>query len=706
MTWWKWLLLGIRPEIGAERPGERAQTRWGRWWERHPRTLRLLALIALGWGVVYLVWRIGWSAQGANLWLSTVLLVCESYGLYSLAMLTWFGWERPAAVRPPLRTSEPPTVDVYVCTYDEPESVLSATLIGCAALRHPHTTYLLDDGHRPEAAALAAQYGARYLTRTERTHAKAGNINSALERTEGTLVLVLDADHVPLPDTLDALVGYFDDPRVALVQTPHDFSNHDSVQHYEPGRHEQSVFFSVVMPGKDRHNAAFWCGSGAVIRRAALREVGGVATDTIAEDFHTTIKLHQAGWRTRYHDEVLIQGLAPHDLASYLLQRDRWARGNLAVFGTRQSPLWARRLTVAQRLSYFGSLTSYLAGPVRLLTLATLAAMLWSGQLALHATVATLGLLWAPATLLSIGAGSGLCRGYQRIADTTHFELSTAEIYGRALRCVIHPGRTTFRVTPKEGVDVGGWTALSQLRLLLAVAGALTLGVIARLLTDLGVGVLPPVHGIARWIVPTLALIELRRVLRTLVRLGGRSQLRTQYRVSLHAPVSLTVAGLEPAILICHSTDLTPAGIGLRTGSALPVGLHARALVSLPTLGDDPLPIALGVEIVSCRPAGDGWAVGALIRDADPAAHRRLLEYCHVLAPLHRLRGRENVPPVAEAPFGTVRSLQPGQASGSVPPAVPVPDRDPWDWTIPLASAATTRRAPARRPGRREPARV
>jgi len=31
---------------------------------------------------------------------------------------------------------------------------------------------------------------------------------------------MLDADHVPMPDALDAMVGYFDDERVALVQSP------------------------------------------------------------------------------------------------------------------------------------------------------------------------------------------------------------------------------------------------------------------------------------------------------------------------------------------------------------------------------------------------------------------------------------------------------------------------------------------------------
>ena len=34
-------------------------------------------------------------------------------------------------------------------------------------------------------------------------------------------------------------------------------------------------------------NATFFCGSCAVLRREALDEVGGVATDTVTEDAHT-----------------------------------------------------------------------------------------------------------------------------------------------------------------------------------------------------------------------------------------------------------------------------------------------------------------------------------------------------------------------------------------------------------------------------------
>ena len=140
-----------------------------------------------------------------------MLLTTEIYGIWALAALTWFSWSRPAVSTPPSTPGH--VIDVYVCTYDEPTEVVAATLAGCRALAYPHTTYLLDDGRRREMRELAELAGARYLTRPDNSHAKAGNINAALPRTEGDLVLMLDADHVPMPDALDAMVGYFDDER-------------------------------------------------------------------------------------------------------------------------------------------------------------------------------------------------------------------------------------------------------------------------------------------------------------------------------------------------------------------------------------------------------------------------------------------------------------------------------------------------------------
>jgi cellulose synthase (UDP-forming) len=625
--------------------GNGEQTRAGRFFDRHPRLLRALALVALLWGVGYLTWRVGWSGEGASPVLFAMLLVTELYGLYALAILTWFSWSRPPAMRPQATPGR--AVDVYVCTYDEPAEVVMATLAGCRALIYPHTTWLLDDGRRPEMEEIAKLAGARYLTRADNSHAKAGNLNAALPRTEGDLVLVLDADHVPMPDALDALVGYFDDERMAVVQTPHDFFNHDSAQHYAVGRHEQSLFYRVVCPGKNRHGATYWCGSAALINRHALLEIGGVATETIAEDFHTTIRLLRDGWRSRYHDEVLVQGLAPHDLDGYLLQRDRWARGNLAVFTLPESPLRARELSPLQRLSYLASLLSYLAPPMRLLLLVTLGLVLWTGAFPMKISVVALAALWLPSLVLNLGAGAGLARGYMRIPETAHYELLTMEIYSRALRCVVRPGKTAFKVTPKQGTDGGGFDAVRKLHLVLFCTVMLATGTLLRLLDLAGVGPLPDMPGIAAVVVPLLGLFELRRLLKTIHAVGRRRQRRLVYRFEGDAEAHcFSDDGHVPARLV----DASASGVGLVAEAALEIGARPAVLLQLADATGSVHEVSAQVEVCSVREVDGSFLVGATIAEIDPDSRLRLMEWCYVVCSHERLRGhRPSAPPVPES---------------------------------------------------------
>jgi len=614
------------------------QTKLGQFFDRRPRLLRALALLALAWGAGYLTWRVGWSGEGASPVVFAMLLATEVYGLYALGILTWFSWSRPPAERP--ATTMGRKVDVYVCTYDEPVEVVMATLAGCRALTYPHTTYLLDDGRRSEMKEIAELAGAHYLTRGDNSHAKAGNLNTALPRTEGDLVFILDADHVPLPDALDALVGYFDDERMAIVQTPHDFFNHDSVQHYRVGRHEQSLFYRVVCPGKDRHGAAYWCGSAALINRQALIDIGGVATETIAEDFHTTIRLERFGWRTRYHDEVLVQGLAPHDLDGYLLQRDRWARGNLAVFTLPESPLRAKTLSLKQRLSFMASLLAYLAPPMRLLLLLTLGVVLWTGELPMKISIAALAALWLPSVALNFSAGAALARGYMRVPESAHYELLTMEIYTRALRCVIRPGRTAFKVTPKQGRDGGGFDSLRKLHLVLFCTVLLLSGTVMRLLDLVGAGPLPDLPGIAAVVVPLLGIYELRRLFATSSVVMRRRQRRLVYRFEGDAEAHVYSADAHtPARLV----DASAAGVGLVAEAPLELGSEPAVLLQLSDARGELHEVAAKVEVRTCREAAGKHLIGATIVEIDPDARLRLMEWCYVVCTHERLRGHRPV---------------------------------------------------------------
>jgi cellulose synthase (UDP-forming) len=627
--------VSITPVMSASGPQRHLD------FEGRDRLVRVVAALALVWGGAYLVWRVVDTWRGAQPEMFVVLLACELFGWVMLASFAFLAWRVPTSYRPDIGWR--PTVDVYVCTFDENLDVLGATLVGCDRITYPHTTWVLDDGCRDEVRILATRFGANCLTRPTHEHAKAGNINHALEHTNGQLLLILDADHVPQPDILDATVGYFDDPSVALVQTPHDFGNHDSFQHFDTGRHDQSMFFEVIMPGKDRHDGAFWCGSAAVILRHALEGIGGIATETVAEDFHTTIRLHGQGWHTRYHDETLVQGLAPHDLATFLLQRDRWARGNLAVLRTPENPVVAVNLSARQRVSYLSSLLGYFVPLQRLAMVGVLVAMLVSGRLPLHATLWQFGLSWMPWMALNLAASSLLCRGRASLWDGSYTALLTTEIFARATFVLVHPFRSSFKVTPKDGIDDGGWPAARQLRLVLVLVmtGTVLAAVIVRSLALAGVVPLPPLRGLAVVAGLAFGMWELVLVGAALRRVTRRHQIRRHYRVPVEA------AGIVDDTLV-RAVDLTAGGAGVIGPVCIEVGTEVGLRLELPSVSGEVRDVRVRFTIASSRPAeGLGWRMGGTLTPVTEADGEALIEHCHVFTSRTRLTETGRLIPAA-----------------------------------------------------------
>ncbi len=237
--------------------------------------VRILGVLVVSFGAIYIGWRwtstVAWSAW----WIAVPLVVAETYSfgesvLYSLTM--WNARRRPS----PPAALPGRTVDIFITTYNEPLELVMKTAIAARDVTYPHDTWILDDGNRPEFAAAAAAAGVGYITRGAEWEgrarfAKAGNVNNALSRTTGEFVAILDADQVPEPRFLDRVLGYFDDPEVALVQTPQHFWN---VSPTDPLGSQAELFYGPIQQGKDGWDAAFFCGSNAVLRREALMALG------------------------------------------------------------------------------------------------------------------------------------------------------------------------------------------------------------------------------------------------------------------------------------------------------------------------------------------------------------------------------------------------------------------------------------------------
>ena len=240
---------------------------------------------------------------------------------------------------------------------------------------------------------------------------------------------------------------------MALVQTPQDFYNVTSFEHgsgiaYGEPFHEQTLFYRLLQPGKNRWNAAFWCGTSALVRAEALRAVGGAATDTITEDIHTTIRFHRAGWRTVYHNEVLARGLAADDVGQYQLQRNRWGTGAMQVLRI-ENPLIVRGLTLGQRLAYAATLLGWFDSWRTLGFLALPPLVLISGQIPIIADGLTFAVAFGVTYGLQQAALYLLGRGAYRPILSIVFDLVRVSPNFLATLTLFSSRTPRFRVTPK-----------------------------------------------------------------------------------------------------------------------------------------------------------------------------------------------------------------------------------------------------------------
>ncbi|MCM2311141.1 MAG: UDP-forming cellulose synthase catalytic subunit [Steroidobacteraceae bacterium] len=409
---------------------------------------------------------------------SVTLLAAEAYGICMLLLGIWLNVEplRRRPVAPVGPTEQWPPVDVLIPTYDEEPELLELTLIAATQIRYPASrlrVFLCDDGGTAQqisdrdsgraqhAAAragalrtLCARVGATYLTRERNECAKAGNLNEALRRTSGDLILVLDADHVPTEDFLENTVGLFQRDRdLFLVQTPHFFISADPVEKnlrvFGSMPSENEMFYARIQHGLDFWESSFFCGSAAVLRRCHLEAIGGLASDTVTEDAESALALHARGLKSAYVDRPMIAGLQPATYASYVVQRMRWAQGMAQIF-LLKNPLRTPGLTLSQRLAYFNSTFFWFFAFARVVFLLAPAAYLVFGLRIFEGSLAEFTAYALPHVIGVLLIGD-LLFGRVRWALTSElYELLQAMYNLPALLQVIRdPRRADFRVTPK-----------------------------------------------------------------------------------------------------------------------------------------------------------------------------------------------------------------------------------------------------------------
>jgi len=402
-----------------------------------------MAGLTIGLGIWYLAWRWSASLNPDALWFAIPVALAETAAF--LGTLLFFNdiWASGDAPRCPPPTSRdqaglsgdgPISVDLLITTYDEDPELVRHSLRDAAKVDVPEhirvTLHVLDDGDRPEMAQVANQEGAIYHRRACNRGYKAGNLRNALLQSGGDFVVICDADTRLFPSFLRHTLGYFRDPDIAWVQTPHWFYDIPEGRRRrgwlaqrvlrklgmtrtgaDPFLSDPGLFFDVIQRRRNRNGASFCCGAASIHRREAVfqgaltrwhcdasraatgRCAPGDATAHkmtemtpflyhVSEDILTSIHLHSnetRPWRSVYHPEVEAKMLSPWGMPSWAAQKLKYAGGTFDI-AFRHNPLFKRGMPWRIKLHYAATFWSYLASFGLLILLIAPVITLFTGQ--------------------------------------------------------------------------------------------------------------------------------------------------------------------------------------------------------------------------------------------------------------------------------------------------------------------------------------
>ncbi|MFD7505317.1 glycosyltransferase family 2 protein [Streptomyces sp. NPDC059850] len=359
----------------------------------------------------------------------------------------------------------------------EPIAMVRATLEGAVRIRHQGTmdVWLLDEGDDAEVKDLCARLGVRHFSRKGiekwnqpkgafRARTKHGNYNAWLDAhgDDYEFMACVDTDHVPLPNFLERMLGYFRDPDVSFVVGPQVYGNYDGAV-TKAAESQQFLFHALIQRAGNAYGSPMFVGTNNAVRISALRAIGGLY-DSITEDMATGFELHRhrnpatgRKWRSVYTPDVLAVGEGPSSWTDFFTQQMRWSRG---TYETVLKQFWKAPFTLppGKLLNYTLLITYYPMTAVNwVLSALSCTLFLMLGAAGLDIPAELWMMLYSDAAMLQIGLyiwnrrhnvsphepeGSGGLAGMLLSA-------LSAPIYVKSLFDAVLRRKSRFVVTPK-----------------------------------------------------------------------------------------------------------------------------------------------------------------------------------------------------------------------------------------------------------------
>ena len=388
--------------------------------------------------------------------------------------------KRPPAASPP---SVWPSVSVHVPVYNE-KSVVSRLLDSVIAFDYPRDKLeiIVVDDSDDGTTALLQSYKERYpelvtvIHRERREGFKAGALQTALVSSKSEFLAVFDADHVPPTDFLQRMIPYLcHDSTMAFAQARPTYLNDGNSWVARALSLGMDAYAFVDQEARFSADLlTHFSGGGAVFRTAAITNVGGWNSQTLAEDLDLSIRLRLGGWRYVYDAAVAVPSEAPTSFPVLLQQQFRWASGFAGCLKRHLRGLVAtKQMSPIEKAEAAVYLTSYVASP--LIAVGVLLAVLYClvfpldfivngfryNALAAFTMLASALIYTAPAALFAVAvyrSTDGWLRRVERVVDLVYLGVLSVAIFLTSARAVVDGflnRATYFYRTPKGGDEAG-----------------------------------------------------------------------------------------------------------------------------------------------------------------------------------------------------------------------------------------------------------
>lgn len=421
---------------------------------------KLLIIVNSIISAIYIGWRFTTipTTNFISFSISILLLMAELLGLTQFLIFEFLFSHDYKLKRNTLSDlAEVPIVDVLICTYNEPLSLLEKTIVASINMKYPKDKlkiHICDDGRRNDLKEMCKSYNINYITRNENKGAKAGNINNALSKINGELFAVFDADMIPNENFLQKTIGYFSDEKTAFVQTPQVYYNQDMYQYNLKRKipNEQDFFMRDIQEARASINAVLHVGTNAVFRRKYVDEIGGYPTSSITEDMAVGMLLQNKGYRSVFINEVLALGLSATTYSELVKQRDRWCRGNLQVM-KQFNPIRQKGLTIAQKIAYVDGVVYWFSSIQKIVYILCPIIYLLTALPIINANSADIIKYFIPFFLGEFFAFNVLSSKTRKLKWAHFYEVAMAPYISFSIMREMLFFKTNFNVTTKDAVN-------------------------------------------------------------------------------------------------------------------------------------------------------------------------------------------------------------------------------------------------------------